>query len=357
MRIVYDNIIFGTQKSGGGISVVWGELLKRALKDPRLDLSFVEFDPNSNPVRAALSIPEEKCRAIPASLRKAFKYLPVRAAGKEPFLFHSSFFRTCLNPHAINVTTVHDFTNELFQTGSGARKERRIKDRGIRRSDFIICISENTRKDFFRFYPDFPAERVRVVYNGVSEAFRPLSEVDGTPFDKGTYLLFVGARGGYKHFDILPEVLRRSGLKLVFTGAPLGPEEKATLAGLESCCYHAGWVSDEALNRLYNGALALIYPSAYEGFGLPVVEAQKAGCPVIACNASCTPEIIGPTPLLMDESTPEALLSKLELLKDEEVRATVIRDGLKNARRFSWDRMYEEILEVYRQALVCGKRR
>ncbi len=357
MRIVCDNIIFGTQKNGGGISVVWGEFLKRALKDPRLDLSFVEFDPVSNPVRATLSIPEEKRRTVPACLRKAFKYLPVRAAGREPFLFHSSFFRTCLNPHAINVTTVHDFTNELFQTGSGARKERGIKDRGIRHSDFIICISENTKRDFFRFYPDFPAERVRVVFNGVSEAFRPLSDVQGLPFEKGSYLLFVGARGGYKHFDILPEALRRSGLNLVFTGAPLSPGEKAALAGLESRCHHAGWVSDEALNRLYNGALALVYPSAYEGFGLPVVEAQKAGCPVIACNASSIPEVIGPTPLLMDESTPGALLDKLDLLKEEAVRAAVIRDGLENARRFSWDRMYEGILEVYRQALIYGKRR
>ena len=139
MRIVYDNIIFASQRSGG-ISVVWSELLQRALRDAALDLSFVEFAPVDNLQRQGLDIPPERVRTVPACLRKAFKYLPVRAAGKEPFLFHSSFFRTCPNPHAVNVTTVHDFTNELFQTGSGARKERWIKHKAIRHSDHVICI-------------------------------------------------------------------------------------------------------------------------------------------------------------------------------------------------------------------------
>ena len=353
MRIVYDNIIFASQRSGG-ISVVWSELLQRALRDGTLDLSFVEFAPVDNLQRQGLDIPPERVRTVPACLRKAFKYLPVRAAGKEPFLFHSSFFRTCPSPHAINVTTVHDFTNELFQTGSGARKERWIKHKAIRRSDYVICISENTRRDFFRFFPGFPEERVTVVHNGVSGVFHPLEDCGTLPFPEGSYLLFVGARDGYKHFDLIPEVLARSGMALVTTGSPLSAAEEKQLEGCRH--HHAGRVSAEELNRLYNGAFALVYPSSYEGFGLPVIEAQRAGCPVIACNASSIPEIIGKTPLLMDGPTPEDVLAKLEILKDSHLRDEIIREGLENARRFSWDKMYGEVLGCYRRALALGKR-
>lgn len=354
MRIVYDNIIFGYQKSGG-ISVVWGELLKRALRDG-LDLSFVEFTPTENLVRGDLDIPRDRIRSVPAPLRKAFKYLPVRSAGKEPFIFHSSYFRTCLNPRAINVTTVHDFTNELFQTGAGACKERGIKHRAIRRSDWIICISEHTRQDFFRFFPDFPADRVTVIHNGVSEDFHPLADTTDLPFPKGSYLLFVGAREGYKHFDIVPEVLRRSSLDLVFTGQPLTAQEQDALKGLEERCHYAGRVSVEALNRLYNGAFALLYPSAYEGFGLPVLEAQRAGCPVIACDSSSIPEIIGDRTLLMERPDPEAALGCIRRLSEPAERERIIRTGVENARRFSWETMYRKVLSLYAQAMRGGKR-
>ena len=355
MRIVYDNIIFGYQKSGG-ISVVWGELLRRALRDG-LDLSFIEFTPTENLVRRELDIPRERIRSVPACLRKAFKYLPAHAAGKEPFIFHSSYFRTCLNPHAVNVTTVHDFTNERFQTGAGAGKERRIKHRAIRHSDWIICISEHTRQDFFLYFPDFPRERVTVIHNGVSGDFHPLDDPGELPFPKGSYLLFVGERDGYKHFDLVPEILRRSTLNLVFTGRPLSPREQDMLEGLEARCRYAGRVPVGTLNRLYNGAFALLYPSAYEGFGLPVLEAQRAGCPVIACNASSIPEIIGDGALLMERPAPEEALEGIGRLSDPAERERIIRAGLENARRFSWETMYQQVIALYKQAMRDGKRR
>ena len=355
MKIVYDNIIFAAQKGGGGISVVWGELLRRALRDG-LDLSFIEFAPMENAVRASLPIPAERTRTVPACLRKAFKYLPVRYPCKEPFIFHSSFFRTCSNPRAVNVTTVHDFTNELFQTGPGPRKERWIKRNAILHSDYVICISDNTRRDFFRFFPDFPENRVRVICNGVADDFHPLDDCGAIPFPKGSYLLFVGARNGYKHFDILPEVIRRSGMNLVCTGNPLSPDDSEWLGDVKARCHCAGHVSTGELNRLYNGAFALVYPSAYEGFGLPVIEAQRAGCPVIACKASSIPEIIGDPTLLMDSPAADAVLEKIAVLKDPGERERIIRAGEENARRFSWEKMYREIRDLYEEAVSGGKR-
>ena len=165
----------------------------------------------------------------------------------------------------------------------------------------------------------------------------------------------MGARGGYKHFDIVPEILAQSGLNLVLTGAPLSESEESQLKGI---AYHyAGHVSTEELNRLYNGAFALIYPSLYEGFGLPVIEAQRAGCPVIASNASSIPEIIGDRTLLMDHSTPEDALEKLAVLNNPEERARIISAGLENARRFSWEKMYQEVQALYEAAISGGRRR
>lgn len=135
------------------------------------DLSFIEFSPVDNILRPLLDIPKDLIKTIPIRYRKVFKYLPVSYKASSPFIFHSSFFRYCLSKNAINVTTVHDFTNEYFQSGSGARKERWIKHNAIRHSDYIVCISENTRKDFFKFYPNFPSEKVKVIYNGVSDDY------------------------------------------------------------------------------------------------------------------------------------------------------------------------------------------
>ena len=240
----------------------------------------------------------------------------------------------------------------MFQTGDGARKERWIKHNAIRHSDYIICISDNTRRDFFHFFPDFPEERVCVIYNGVSEDFHPLDDCGPLPFPKGSYLLFVGARDGYKRFDILPEILGRSGLNLVLTGPPLYMEGRQ----LEGFNYHyAGHVSTEDLNRLYNGAYALVYPSQYEGFGLPVIEAQRAGCPVIACNASSIPEIIGNQALLMEHPDPNEALALIRKLSDPAERARIIRAGEENARRFSWEKTYQQILSLYERAMCDGK--
>lgn len=351
MKIVFDNIIFGAQKAGG-ISVVWYELVSRALRD-NLNVQFVDFPDNQNIMRERLGGLPNIIRSVPSRYKKYCKYLPVLCRSKEPFIFHSSFFRYCPHSNAINVTTVHDFTNELFQTGSSARKERWIKDNAIRHSDYIICISENTKKDFERFYPSFPKERVKVIYNGVSDDFF-MSNTLGWPFDfpKTNYVLFVGERDGYKNFELVVEALKQYQIDIVLTGKPLNDNEITQLKEIKGTYYYVGRVPADKLNILYNNAYALVYPSLYEGFGLSVVEAQRAGCPVIATDASSIPEIIGDKTLLMTVPTPESLIEKLNGLQLGDVREKVVAAGLENSKRFTWEKMYQKYLSLYREAIA-----
>lgn len=353
MKVVYDNIIFGGQKAGG-ISVVWYELLSRALRD-HLDVQFVDFPDNHNIMREKLGDLPNVIRSVPSRYKKYCKYLPVLCRSKEPFVFHSSFFRYCPLPNAINVTTVHDFTNELFQAGSGARKERWIKDNAIRHSDYIVCISENTKRDFERFYPSFPKERIKVIYNGVSDDFF-VSDSLGWPFDfpKSNYVLFVGERDGYKNFELVVEILKQYQIDIVLTGKPLNDNEVKQLQEIKGVYYYAGRVSSDLLNKLYNNAFALVYPSLYEGFGLPVIEAQRAGCPVIAAAASSIPEIIGDRALLMETPTPESLIEKLNQLQMDNIRNTAVASGLENSKRFSWEKTYLQYLSLYQEVLTKG---
>ena len=108
-------------------------------------------------------------------------------------------------------------------------------------------------------------------------------------------------------------------------------------------------VPDEQLNLFYNNAAALVYPSSYEGFGIPVLEAQRAGCPVIAYNGSSIPEVIGETPLLMQTLTDDEMVNKLKLLSNKQLMAEVRANGLENTHRFSWQRMGDEYMKIYEE--------
>ena len=353
LRIVFDNIIFSLQRTGG-ISVVWYEILKRFLSTEQ-KISFIEFTFIDNLQRALLLIPKKQIVKYPASTLKYRRYFPVSCADEsERFVFHSSYFRISSNPNAINITTVHDFTYEYFYHGLHKWIHCWQKYYAIRKAKYVICISENTKKDLLRFLPDVDSKKVRVIYNGVSDDYFPLQNIENIdlPFDVKSYLLFVGERKAYKNFKLVIESIRRKDWKIVIVGASLTQEEIRFLdlnIGNQRYSY-MGRISNRQLNILYNGARAFVYPSSYEGFGIPVLEAQRAGCPVIAYNSSSIPEIIGDTPLLMNSLDEVELCSKLELLSDEKLCLDVIQKGLENAKRFSWNKMYEQLASLYEEA-------
>ena len=305
--VTFDNIIFSLQRYGG-ISVVWTELLNRALADK--DLAVKELD----------------YRQIPMRFMERYRIPAYKA--ETPSVFHSSYFRVLPQKGVYNVTTVHDLTYHFYRRGLAKAVHLWEEERALKHSEAIICISENTKRDLLTFYPWVKEETIHVIYNGVSDDFYPIKNIE-----KKGYLLFIGNSSvSYKRYDIAQEVAKRTGLELVA----------------------ARNVTSEELNKLYNEALCLLYPSDYEGFGLPILEAQKAGCPVIAQNYSSVPEVIGKGGLIVEHSSTEKIVQQM-VEKVNEVQSRpmqgIIAAGIENAKRFSWDNTYEQTKNVYRQLL------
>ena len=352
MNIVFDNIVFSLQRAGG-ISVVWQELLSRFIKAGCYNLSFIEHPTDANNVfRQKLDL--SKGVIIPPSLRwfTLERYCNPRVKSQEHFIFHSSYFRTCPSKNAITVTTVHDFTYDYFYKGKrrGAFLHLWQRNRAIRNAGVVVCISENTKRDLLKFLPDVDENKVNVIYNGVSEDYKVIESKDASLKD---YLLFVGERVAYKNGHWFAEAIKDTDYKVLFCGKPMTGEEKlfynSTLGEVRYKVMSG--LTNEELNRVYNSVKCLVYPSSYEGFGIPVLEAQRAGCPVIALNASSIPEVIGETPLLMQKLNKEELLGKLALLEDSGARQHVVEAGLENAKKFSWDAAYEQYRTLYEQLL------
>lgn len=351
--IIFDNIVFSLQRAGG-ISVVWQELLSRFLKDEKYNFTFIEHPSDSkNVFRKKLDLSGGTIIGPAFHWLALDRYCNPFIRKDEPFIFHSSYFRTSSNKNAINITTVHDFTYDYFYKGKrrGAFLHLWQRNRAIRKADAVVCISENTKRDLLNFLPDVDPEKVHVIYNGVSEDY---FEIDKSipvelPFPSGSYVVFVGSRNSYKNFDFVVKTTAQSELNLVIVGCKLTKEEEGFVEKYFSKERYksVGVLTNQELNIIYNHAMTLAYPSSYEGFGIPVLEAQRAGCPVIALNASSIPEVIGDTPCLMDELSEGEFLSKLEILKDKHARNAIIRRGIENSNRFSWDKMFKEYKKLY----------
>lgn len=346
--IFLDNIIFSLQKSGG-ISVVWQNIINTLIKKNK-SFGCLEYEhATENICRKLLKVDNHLIdfkSSLPFSIER---YINPKLKYNKPFIFHSSYYRTCNNPNAINITTVHDFTYELFRGGLIKWIHCWQKHRAIRNSDYIVCITENTKRDLLRFLPNVDVSKIRVIHNGVSERFYQLKQ--RVTNNLGKYVIFIGWRVDYKNFKLTVEALKGTEYKLAIVGAPLNEKEIKYLNSTIGENNYKSYVriSDNELNELYNNAFALAYPSEYEGFGIPVLEAQRAGCPVIAYNGSSIPEIIGDTSLLLNTATVSEFREKLFSLENLELRHSIIKNGFENAKKYSWDRMGEEYLNLYEE--------
>lgn len=242
-------------------------------------------------------------------------------------------------------------------------------------ADFLIMISEATRKAFFRHFPHYPEERTRVVYLGTRPTISRLAQerrrriLSRLGVSAEGFWLGVGTVEPRKNYRMLIEAYREL-LKQDCEQRPLyiaggkGWMESdigqyVRDSGLDGKIRFLGYVSDEELSALYSSCFAFIYPSFYEGFGLPVLEAMSCGAAVICSNTTSMPEVAGKAALLIEPSSRESLVSAMmELNKNEELVFQMRRDSLEQAGKFSWERAARETLEVYEKLYeaVAGHR-
>jgi glycosyltransferase involved in cell wall biosynthesis len=333
ISILFDDIIFALQRFGGA-SVYWREVTSRIAMDHLFQVRRVG--------------PARWRRFLPQPCNKG--------------LFHSSHFRLGFGPGIRTVSTVHDLHYELglMGLGVGARANRLERRASYFTADALVCISESTKRDLLSVYPALERRcPIHVIHHGYSRPSAPLPVVEAAPAVR-PYALFVGQRGGYKNFDTAlrgfhASLAWRDGLRLVCTGGPRQSHEADLVRslGLEDRVVFKGRVGDHDMPALYEAAYCLLYPSAYEGFGLPPLEAMANGCPVIAARASSIPEVTGDDAILVANGDVAAIARGLISLQDNAFRADLIDRGRRRAEAFTWDRSAQSHARLYRA--MAGK--
>ena len=271
-------------------------------------------------------------------------------------IFHETYYSmaNCCPRSAKRVLTVYDMIHEKFADNFLRRdKTQQIKAHAVRRADHVICISENTRQDLIALL-GVPEEKTSVVYLGSSLVTQ---KVAAKPAEgKKPFILYVGSRGGYKNFEGLLRAYGRSpllknGFSIVCFGGGGFSASELSLAGSlhisqDNILYMSG--TDDILAGLYTSAAAFVFPSLYEGFGIPPLEAMSFGCPVVSANVSSLPEVVGDAAELFDPTDEAEMRAAIECVISTPERAQLLVDrGYERAKQFSWEKCARDTLNIY----------
>jgi glycosyltransferase involved in cell wall biosynthesis len=362
--VAYDHQIFSYQRFGG-VSRYITELAARIPIVAPVD-TWIVAPLHINATLAAspsrkLGIAKEfnfpHAQAARAVVNRSLSYLAMRAI--RPSLVHWTYFNPGPLPRsAVSVVTVYDMVHELFPDEFNPRDSTRENKRlAVARAEHVICISHNTKADLIKLL-GVPGDKISVTHLGYSNVFK-LAE-DENVAENGNYVLYVGQRNRYKGFnDAIRAFASSNRLKRDFTfvafgGAPFQAAEldlfRSLGLGERSVRHMVG--NDEALARLYRSARLFVYPSKYEGFGIPPLEAMACGCPVACANNSSIPEVVGKAALLFDPDDLDAMRDSFEIgcLNDAR-RAELIQAGLQRSALFSWDQCARETASIYTRAI------
>ncbi len=260
----------------------------------------------------------------------------------------------------------HDIIHQVYPRSKKYWLLSKLLYSGLKKAEFIITASESTKRDLMRFY-SIPEERISVVYEGVNrERFKPDSSGSSNIYQKyrlsplHRYVLHISSetltknvRGLIKAFHQLKTNDKFSNVKLLKAGkSQYQRDRKKSLKlirqlNLQKDIIFLGYVSGEDLPELYNIAELFVFPSFYEGFGLPVLEAMACGTPVITSNISSLPEIVGDAGITVVPKNIDALAEAMKkVLLDEGLRRNIINKGLERARMFSWKTSADETLKI-----------
>lgn len=356
MQIYFSHHAFSTQVYGG-VSRYYAEMAsfyaKAGVPCTVVSPLYINEYLRSVPVSARKGLHMRSLPRIGPVIRACNTVMSSRFMSKAPAIYHETYYDRFSGAQSghIKVTTVYDCIHDLFpQYFSAKDVSYRNKKITLELADHVFCISENTKQDLLRFY-DVDVSKISVI----PLAVRKPDFASSIMSTDERFFLFVGTRNRYKNAQTLFRAFAKSsaakeGAKLLcFGGGSFSAGESKLLSDLgvdRQVSQKSG--TDSELFAYYKQADAFIFPSEYEGFGLPTLEAMSVGCPVICSNTSSFPEVAGDAALYFDPSDEAKLTEHLDLVYGSpELRAKLSTSGLKNCERFSWERTAEMSLSVY----------
>ena len=369
LKIAFDQQVFLLQEYGG-ISRYFCCLAEKLASMPGIEpriFAPLHFNRSLGamprlPGRGILlpKVPTKLFRIVSAASREAAR---IQIRGYCPDIIHETYFSfdDFLAPGKKRVVTVYDMIFERFAaTIENGGRTAAPKRAAVMRADHVICISENTRRDLIEI-TRVPEEKTSVVHLAADDVFFQNGPSGQSPEGAGEpYLLFVGGRQDYKNFGVFLRAFASSGYLrenfaiVCFGGGPLSGGELSLAAslGLRPGQVEHRSGDDSALAGVYRNAAALVYPSLYEGFGIPPLEAMACSCPVICSNTSSLPEVVGNAAEFFDPLKQEEIAGAMErVLQSSSRRGELIGAGMLQCRKYSWERCAAETTGIYRSLL------
>ena len=267
-----------------------------------------------------------------------------------PTYYHPYFLKNLKTPYVITVhDMIHELMPEYFSQNDPVPYHKRLC---IEKASHIIAISETTKEDLINIL-DIHENRISVIHHGYK---KPNIDSNQLKVDiKGNYILYVGDRAGYKNFTnfitaLSPLLLERHDLSLICAG---GGEFQITENELIMRLKLKGKVkqisaTEQQLNSLYSNAIIFVFPSLYEGFGLPILEAFQNNCPIVASDNACFREILGNAGHYFDPNSHSEMLSKItNLIDNPSIREGLIKKGKEQLPKFAFEKCINKTIEVY----------
>jgi len=380
MKILYDHQAF-SNCSYGGICRYFFELMRHYYRQ-KVPFELAAQSINNHYLESAIET-KDWCSNTPRSAlpmwrrcRRAFSRFFGKEAERSDFLFENKragvaalernafdiFHPTYYDPYFLEhlskkpfVLTVHDCIHELFPEFLMTDPAYRSKERLAQSAAKVIAVSERTKEDLLRIY-DVDERKITVVYHGNSLDANVENANLRLP---SRYLLFVGDRTIYKNFYLLARVIASLAkhdreLSLLCMGGPKFSQRELRFFELIGIRDQVRWraADDPSLVSAYRRALLFVYPSLYEGFGIPLLEAFACGCPVACSRTSCFPEIAGDAAAYFEPKEFDSMKETIaELLRNEDLRKRLRTAGYKRLQRFSWEQCAHQTMRVYESCL------
>lgn len=372
LKILYDYQIF-TEQEYGGISRYFSEVISRFKKDDDNDFAISSLVSNNYYlIKHGLNCKTFFRNINVKGKRKLMKFINRNYSKaiiqKKDFdilhpTYYDNYFFKYLDGKPF-VITVHDLIYELFPQKNKHHERIRNQIRNaVPQANRIIAVSKNTKKDIIQYY-GIPEEKIDVVYHGFIEDSEN-TNYSGYNFDlPQKYILFVGKRDGYKNFNGLlkafAKIYKQLNLYLVCAGGGSFSKTEMKMLNEQKCGANVilfPQVTDAMLSYLYKNALAFIFPSKYEGFGIPILEAFSNGCPVILSNCSSFPEIAENAAIYFEPDSVDSIIAAIEkIFFNEMTRTDLITKGYNALKKFSWETCYKETINSYRKVIENKKK-